>query len=162
MIEVKKADTTSINVIQNLANIIWPATYSDILTPQQLDYMMELIFSKPSLQKQIEKGHQFIIAYDGEQAVAFASYSAKENNPAVFKLHKIYILPNQQGKGIGKILLNYIANEIHPATVLQLNVNRHNKALYFYEKSGFKIIGEEDIDIGNDFYMNDYVMELKL
>jgi diamine N-acetyltransferase len=162
MIEIKKVGTEAISIIQNLSNITWPVAYGDILTPQQLDYMMELIYSKPSLQKQIEKGHQFIITYDGEQAVAFASYSAKENNPAIFKLHKIYILPNQQGKGIGKMLINYIAIDIHPATVLQLNVNRHNKALHFYEKSGFKIIGEEDIDIGNGFYMNDYVMELKL
>jgi ribosomal protein S18 acetylase RimI-like enzyme len=43
-----------------------------------------------------------------------------------------------------------------------VNVNRHNKALHFYEKYGFKIIREEDIDIGEGYFMNDYVMELKL
>lgn len=161
MIEIKKAGTESISIIQNLANITWPVAYGDIITPQQLDYMMELIYSKSSLQKQIQKGHQFIIAYDGEHAVAFASYSVKENHPAIFKLHKIYILPYQQGKGIGKSLINYIITDIAPATTLQLNVNRYNKALYFYEKLGFKIIAEENIDIGNDFYMNDYVMELQ-
>ena len=148
-------------VIQNLANIIWPATYSELVTPQQVDYMMELIYSNSSLQKQIEKGHQFIIAYDDDKAVAFASYSAREDNPEVYKLHKIYILPNQQGKGIGKQLIDYIKNDIIPASSLQLNVNRNNKALQFYQKIGFKIIAEEDIDIGNGFYMNDYIMEIK-
>jgi diamine N-acetyltransferase len=151
MIEVKKAGAEAISVIQNLANIIWPATYSDIITPQQLDYMMELIYSKPSLQKQIEKGQQFIIAYDAEQPMAFASYSVGENNPSICKLHKIYILPNQQGKGIGKLLISYITNDIKPAATLQLNVNRQNKALHFYEKLGFKIINEEEIDIDNGF-----------
>lgn len=159
---VQKVGSEALPAIQNLANITWPITYGEILTPQQLDYMMELIYSKPSLLKQMAKGHQFIIAYDEAQPVAFASYSARENNPAVYKLQKIYILPNQQGKGIGKLLINYITAAIQPATALQLNVNRHNKALHFYEKIGFTIIAEEDIDIGNGFYMNDYVMEFKL
>jgi ribosomal protein S18 acetylase RimI-like enzyme len=159
---VQKVGSEALPAIQNVANITWPITYGEILTPQQLDYMMELIYSKPSLLKQMAKGHQFIIAYDEAQPVAFASYSVKENNEAVYKLQKIYILPNQQGKGIGKLLINYITTDIQPATALQLNVNRHNKALHFYEKIGFTIIAEEDIDIGNDFYMNDYVMELKL
>jgi ribosomal protein S18 acetylase RimI-like enzyme len=41
-------------------------------------------------------------------------------------------------------------------------VNRHNRALHFYEKQGFKIIREEDIDIGSGYFMNDYVMELTI
>ena len=48
------------------------------------------------------------------------------------------------------------------ARSLLLNVNRHNKAISFYKKYGFDIIAEEDIDIGNGYYMNDYVMEKKL
>ena len=64
MIEIKKVGTEAISVIQNLSNITWPVAYGDINSPQQLDYMMELIYSKSSLQKQIQKGDQFIIAYD--------------------------------------------------------------------------------------------------
>ena len=161
MIAVRKVGIEEIPIIKNLANIICPATYSELITPQQVDYMMELIYSTSSLQKQIAKGHQFIIAYDEDKAVAFASYSAREENPSVYKLHKIYILPNQQGKGIGKTLINYIIKDITPVTSLQLNVNRNNKALQFYQRIGFKIIFEEDIDIGSGFYMNDYVMELR-
>ena len=161
MIIVKKVGAEAIPFIKNLANIIWPATYSELITPQQVDYMMELTYSASSLQKQIAKGQQFIIAFDEEKPVAFASYSVKENIPSVFKLHKIYILPNQQGKGIGKQLISYIKEDIAPVTSLQLNVNRNNKALQFYQKIGFKIIAEEDIAIGDDFYMNDYVMELQ-
>ena len=162
MIEIKKAGIESIPTIQNIASITWPVAYGEILSPQQLDYMMELIYSKTALQKQIEKGDEFIIACNDEQPVAFASYSPKENNLQIFNLHKIYILPNQRGKGIGKLLIKYIAAAIKPCSILQLNVNRLNKALYFYQKLGFKITGEEDIDIGNGYFMNDYVMELKL
>lgn len=161
MIVVKKVGIEAIPLIKNLANIIWPATYSELITPQQVDYMMELSYSASALKKQMSIGHQFIMALDEDKPVAFASYSAKEHVPSIYKLHKIYILPNQQGKGIGKQLIGYIKQDIDPVTSLQLNVNRNNKALQFYQKIGFKIIAEENIDIGNDFYMNDYVMEIK-
>ncbi len=47
-------------------------------------------------------------------------------------------------------------------TALQLNVNRSNKARFFYEKLGFNVVREEDIDIGNNYFMNDFVMEKKV
>jgi ribosomal protein S18 acetylase RimI-like enzyme len=73
-------------------------------------------------------------------------------------------LPSQQGKGTGRFLLDYILKEIKQqgAVSLQLQVNRYNKAKDFYEKLGFTVIEEADFDIGNGFFMNDYVMEKKL
>lgn len=161
MIEIKKVGVDAIPIIKEIADATWPVTYNEILTSKQLDYMMELIYSISSLQKQIQNGQQFIIAYYTDKPIAFAAYSPKENISSVYKLHKIYILPNQQGKGIGKKLVNFITADIKPCHTLHLNVNRHNKARFFYEKLGFTIISEEDIDIGNGYFMNDYVMELK-
>ena len=59
-------------------------------------------------------------------------------------------------------MLQYIMNEISlkGLTYLELNVNRQNTAIGFYKKLGFKIIAEEDIPIGNGFFMNDYVMQI--
>jgi GNAT superfamily N-acetyltransferase len=76
----------------------------------------------------------------------------------------LYVLTGRQGKGLGKTILDFIRAEILPqgARVLQLNVNRHNTARQFYEKMGFSVIREEDIDIGSNYFMNDYVMELPL
>lgn len=161
MIEIKKVGTESIPVIKSIAETTWPVAYGEILTQEQLAYMLHLIYSESALEDQMQKGQQFIIANDENKAVAFAAYSPKENNSTIYKLHKIYILPNQQGKGLGKLLVDYIIKDIAPCSILHLNVNRHNKARFFYEKLGFKIIKEEDIDIGNNFFMNDYVMELK-
>jgi diamine N-acetyltransferase len=48
------------------------------------------------------------------------------------------------------------------ATTLLLNVNRDNSAKTFYEKLGFAVLKVEDIDIGNGFFMNDYIMEKKI
>ena len=60
--------------------------------------------------------------------------------------------------------MDYIEEKLkhEKAAALRLNVNRHNKARHFYEKLGFGIIGEEDVDIGHGIYQMDYVMEKKL
>lgn len=42
--------------------------------------------------------------------------------------------------------------------MLELNVNRNNKALHFYEHMGMKKLREGDFPIGNGYYMNDYIM----
>ncbi len=94
--------------------------------------------------------------------IGFASFSPKEEEISVFHLYKIYVPPRQQGTGTGKMLLDYVINAIKKrgATALTLNVNRYNKARYFYEKRGFTIAHEVDIDIGEGYFMNDYIMKL--
>ena len=80
------------------------------------------------------------------------------------KIHKLYVIPDTQGTGIGKKFIEFIniwANE-HGALAVFLNVNRFNKAVDFYKHIGMAIIKKEDIDIGNGFLMEDYVMELKI
>lgn len=162
--EIKKAGTANTKEIQQLVYTIWPDAYGAILSKEQLDYMLELIYNDDALKDQVENlQHQFIIVYEGDKAVGFASYSPKEkNNFSIFRLHKLYVLPAQQGKGTGKILLNYIISEIKKAgaTILELNVNRHNTAFNFYKKLGFAVTHETDIDIGNGYFMNDYIMAL--
>ncbi len=145
---IRNATKKDIPLIHALAKQIWPATYSEILSAKQLEYMLELIYSEPSLQKQFDTGHNFLIAEENSKPVGFADYNLLKNG--IYKLQKIYVLPDQQGKGIGKLLVNHIIREIkeNGATVLLLNVNRTNKAKLIYEHLGFKVISEEDIDIG--------------
>lgn len=161
---IRSAGIEDINTIGYLAHNIWPATYREILTPGQLDYMMKLIYSPASLSRQIlEQKHSFLLLEDDEAPVGFASYSPLAD-PLVHKLHKIYVLPNLQGRGLGKLMIDFIVEQIKSggATALQLNVNRYNQARRFYEKLGFRVIREEDIDIGQGYFMNDFVMELQI
>ena len=161
MLTVKKASVIDIPLIRQLTFAIWPKTYSDIISKEQINYMLEQMYNPATLQKQMkEDGCTFIIVYDDKEPVAFASYN--ETEPHLWKLNKIYILSSQQGKGTGKFIINYIVDEIKAkhAKALQLQVNRDNKAKYFYEKLGFKIIQTANFDIGNGYFMNDYVMEL--
>ena len=161
-LSVRNATTKDIQLIRALTYKVWPQTYSGILTTHQINYMLELFYSEPSLQKQMKDNHQFLIIYEELTPMGFASYS--ETEPGKYKLHKIYVIQEQQSKGVGRFLFDYIIENIRQkgATALQLNVNRFNKARNFYEKLGFIIINEEDVDIGQGYFMNDYVMEKKL
>jgi len=164
MIDIKAACLDDLVIIQKIAYETWPSAYLDILGKEQLDYMLEKIYSLSSLEHQFSVlKHRFIIVFDDQTPVGFASYGVHENS-SIFHLNKIYVLPDQQGKNLGKLILDYVITDIKSsgATALQLNVNRNNKAIQFYEKQGFKIIRKEDIDIGFGYFMNDYVMELSL
>lgn len=163
MLSVKKATLTDIPLIRALTFAIWPQTYASLLTPEQIDYMLQMMYSESSLQKQMEADHcTFIIVYDNNEPVAFAAYN--QTKPQVWKLEKIYVLASQQGKGTGKFIINYIIAEIKQqhAKALQLQVKRDNPAQHFYTKLGFTIIETADFDIGNGYFMKDYIMELPL
>jgi GNAT superfamily N-acetyltransferase len=159
---IRPADLDDINTIGFLAQQIWPDTYGDILSAEQLKYMLKLIYSPRALRRQMVDEHQqFLILERAEEPIGFASWSAM-SNPGVYKLHKLYVQTGRQGKGLGRTLLQFILETIRPegAGKLRLNVNRHNKARQFYERMGFTVIGEEDIDIGHGYFMNDFIMEI--
>ena len=159
---IRKASSADASLIRDMAYEIWPETYSQILSKDQLEYMLGLFYNEQKLKTEIEQGVEFILIYEDVQPAGFASFSKTE--PEVYKLHKIYVLPSQQGKGTGRFIIDEVIKAIKQvgAMALQLNVNRNNNAKLFYEKLGFVVIREEDIDIGNGYFMNDYVMEKKL
>jgi len=163
MLSIQKASVEDIPLVRELCFKIWPQTYTGIISKEQIDYMLELMYSEESLKKQmIEDNCRFIFVYDDETPVGFASFGPTE--PGIFKLHKIYILPDQQGKGTGKFVIDHIINTIKAEniSVLRLQVNKRNKAKDFYEKIGFTVLYEFDFPIGNGYVMDDYLMEKKL
>ncbi|XZF15035.1 N-acetyltransferase family protein [Chitinophagaceae bacterium MMS25-I14] len=161
MLSVRNATGTDIDLIRDLSHRIWPDTYGNILSAEQMKYMLEMMYSVSSLSTQMLE-HIFIICEEDSIPVGFASYGPTGGQ--VWKLHKIYLLPAMQGKGAGRFMLNHIVTDIKSqhAEKLLLNVNRYNPAKSFYEKNGFTVIREEDIHIGNGYYMNDYIMQLSL
>lgn len=162
MVEFRIADELDIPKIQRLAYQTWWPVYSSILSQEQIQYMLDTLYSKAALQKVIrEKQQIFFVLYENRTEQAFAAYGPKLEVKGVYKLHKLYVLQSQQKKGFGRMLIERIKTEllsIH-IHVLELNVNRQNPARFFYEKLGFKIIQEEDLPIGT-YWMNDYVMRL--
>jgi diamine N-acetyltransferase len=160
MYHIREANIADVAAIREIANQTWWPTYGSILTPEQITYMLGVLYSEEKISSQIANAEQtFLMLVEDEQPVAFAAYSPREEDAEIYKLHKLYCLPQTQGKGYGKILINAVAANVLAAgkQVLDLNVNRFNNARTFYEKMGFNVIYEEDIAIGT-YWMNDFVM----
>lgn len=148
--------------IKQIAEKVWPDTFSAILSSEQIKYMMDMMYSLTALQKQSDQGCKFILVYENGTEAGFVSYQLNHPEPQVVKIHKIYFLQEFQGKGLGKLLLTKVAQialkkQCHTIT---LNVNRFNtNAIKAYEKIGFSVTKTEDINIGNGFLMEDYKMD---
>jgi ribosomal protein S18 acetylase RimI-like enzyme len=165
MIAIEKVvadDIAKFQIIRIIAQETWPIAYREILSTSQLEYMFDMMYSTTSLLEQAAKKNlQFVLAKEGNDCVGFASYEMGINQTTKTKIHKIYILPSKQRKGIGEKLIDYIAVEAakQKNNAVFLNVNKNNKALHFYLKLGFSKVKEEVIDIGSGYVMDDYVME---
>ncbi|MEA4867352.1 MAG: GNAT family N-acetyltransferase [Rikenellaceae bacterium] len=166
MNNIRIAGKEDFPIIQDIAAQAWPEAFKDILSYDQIEYMMEMMYSNSSLEKQItEQNHLFLLSYSqvGEKVLytGYASYEVNYNRSNLTKLHKLYLLPQFKGKGIAKMILSQVKSiafgESNRGVVL--NVNRNNPAISFYNSQGFKISGNVDIPIGNGFYMEDYIME---
>jgi GNAT superfamily N-acetyltransferase len=149
-------------IIKQIAYDTWPHTFGDILSSEQIVYMLNWMYDVDSIKKQVnELGHVFILAEENDIYYGYASYEIDYKGEPATKIHKIYILPSAQGKGIGKALIAYIEVAARQCKNknLTLNVNRNNKAITFYERIGFIEVGQEDIDIGKGFLMQDLIMK---
>lgn len=162
MFTLRRASKNDISTIKELASGTWYATYGEILSKEQQDFMFEMMYSEESLKTQIEeKGHQFYIVFNDEKPRGYLSIEVESDN--LFHIQKLYVLPDNQKTGLGRYLIEK-AFEIccklagnKPYSV-ELNVNRYNKAVTFYQKMGMYIKTEGDFAIGNGYYMNDYIM----
>lgn len=148
-------------IIHDLAHRIWPHTFKGILSEQQLAYMLERMYSVPVLEQQLCEGIEFLIPYHTNEPVGYLGYEVPYEGKALLKIHKIYLLPQMQGSGYGRQLMQAAERVARERGVerLTLNVNRYNQALGFYKKMGYRTVCEEDIDIGQGYLMEDFRME---
>jgi GNAT superfamily N-acetyltransferase len=167
LVEIRPATLEDRSLIRSISERTWPSTYGHIISQEQIDFMLDWMYSDESLAGQFEKGHQFFIAQLNGSDIGFCSVSAEPldetgNIQNAYKLNKLYVLPAAHGTGSGTALLNKAIEIAKTAcsTSLFLQVNKHNNAYEFYLKKGFIKESEFKFDIGNGFYMDDYVMRL--
>jgi len=163
-VTITRLAETEIDTLIPLAYRIWHAHYPGIITPEQIDYMLERGYTRPVIMDEIKnKGVIWLAIKTGETMIGFASVGPYA--PHTMKLHKLYLLPDHHGAGIGARALaevEQIARD-SAASALVLNVNRHNsKAIRAYERAGWHVAEEVVVDIGNGYVMDDYVMAKQL
>jgi GNAT superfamily N-acetyltransferase len=181
-IQITRADLNDRDFIRSISERTWPSTYGHIISQAQIDFMLDWMYSDASLEKQMNTGCEFYIAsiknsnfdnfdnvHNGDnddwEDIGFCSVSPEkeeDSNKIAHKLNKLYVLPSAQGTGAGKALLNKSIEVAKAAgsSSLFLQVNKLNTAYIFYLKHGFIKEAEFKFDIGNGFFMDDYVMRL--
>lgn len=153
----KTAGPEHVQVIAQLADKIWRIHYPSIISIEQIEYMLKKMYSSEALLKQMELGHVFTLVYLNNLPLGYVSISTNDNKN--YFLNKFYILVDEHKKGIGTKLFNYLLTQIKNAKTIELTVNRQNyKAINFYFKNGFTIKEITNFDIGDGYFMNDFVM----
>ena len=160
--ELKEATTNDITHISRLGHDIWREVYPLIIGSAQVEYMLEKMYNYAALEEQMKDlGHKFFIAMFSGHEVGFVSFSLHHGELANrTRIHKLYLLPSMQGKGLGAQMVKYVEtlSKENNDLMLELNVNKYNPALHFYHRLGFAIEKDVVIDIGNGYVMDDYVM----
>jgi|SRR5450432_2509583 len=161
--EVRVAEEEDLWQVRELAQKIFPETYREIVDGRQIDFMMDLFYTPEALVTHLNAGQIFLILYFESIPSGYASFTPFSQQ-GFFKLNKIYVDHSLKGKGLGRFLLLEVLLRVKAAGghTLQLNVNRLNTATGFYRKMGFVVVKEELLDIGDGYFMDDFVMELKL
>lgn len=161
---IKPAFPNEFNIIQSIAERTWPITYGEILSPGQLAYMLEMMYSIEALDRNYKDGVHFILAEEDGNYYGFGGFEHRYKGEKRTHIHKIYVLPEAQGKNVGKMLMHEMERQAMEsgAESVTLNVNRHNKAQHFYSKLGYEIAETVNISIGSGYLMEDYVMRKRL
>lgn len=158
---IREAQVNDIPLIRQVVEAAWPVAFGDILTPEFLTHELNRVYRSEALLNLMAEGERFLMAEDGHELVGFAAYRVVGNSA---KLEKLYLMPDLKGQGYGKALILEVKARVilAGAAELLLNVNRSNPVVAFYQRMGFSIAREEDIEVGPNFFRNDYVMWLPL
>ena len=160
MTEIKQLTKDDVIIVNQLARDIWPEAFKDILSKEQIDYMLDWMYEVNTLQEQAVTGHLFYMITDDGIPKGFIGMEPNYPEIGTLRIHKLYVKPNDHNRGLGRELMNKAIEVAHELDLgsINLNVNRFNKAVDFYKKLDFTIVKEEDIKIGRGYLMEDYVM----
>lgn len=158
--EIIEASPQHFSEIMALVQKVWLPTYTHYVDYQQIILMQSEMYNEASLLLQYDQGHIFYIAVENQKTIGFMSFFIQGS---VLKIPKLYVDSSMQQKGVGKKLLQSAEKFAKDKQLnnIELNVNRYNKALYFYRRYGFYILRSVDIPLSK-FWLNDYVLRLDL
>ncbi|HCM33926.1 MULTISPECIES: GNAT family N-acetyltransferase [Chryseobacterium] len=161
--KLTKATEENVTLIQDLARRSWKNAYADILSDDQMEYMLSEMYSNTELESQLQNPnyhYYLILDEDNDSYEGFIGYEHNYEDKTT-KLHRIYLIPESKGKGLGKLALQFLNEKVseNGNERIILNVNKHNAAKNFYESQGYRVYDEGVFDIGNGFVMDDFLME---
>lgn len=152
-----------IEELAQLADKIWHEHFAAIISPEQIDYMVDVFQSYNAINEQLQRmGYSYYFVCVGDKNVGY--FGIKQDGNKLF-LSKLYIMKDYRGKGYASETFNYLEQMCREQQLkaIWLTVNRNNEIpIKVYEKKGFKTVSTQLADIGNGYVMDDYIMEKEL
>lgn len=150
--------------IAELANEIWHECFVGIISSGQIDYMVDKFQSLGAMTEQIEnQNYSYFAVRDNGELCGYIGVKSEDDDR--FFLSKLYLHKNYRGKGISSLMLAKVFDEARKTNKkrVYLTVNKHNdRAVAVYKKIGFTTVDMTVTDIGNNYVMDDFIMEYKL
>jgi diamine N-acetyltransferase len=156
---IRPAITADIPVLRELARRIWHAYYPAIITMEQIEFMLGWMYSEEEISRQLSTGTPWDVVENDGAACGFISYELQPDGRV--KLHKLYLLPELHGKGMGQRMLAHVMGRARSlgGREVWMQVNKQNhRAVAAYKKAGFHVEKEATFDIGHGFVMDDFLM----
>lgn len=148
---IKKQDH---QIVRTLMSKVYPPPYLHIWE-DDASWYLELVYNQVNFEKEIEEPdtyYYFINYNQGSIGVLRVCHNAPlidYPDKKATKLHRIYIDQSIHGKGIGKILLQWVEDQCRKRgdDILWLEaMDTQQQALKFYESNGFDICGSMRLD----------------
>ena len=159
---VRKIGTEELPVVIDLARRIWNGYYPGIISQAQIDYMLAVWYDESAMRREMTgRGVVYALIEDQGRPVGYIGFETQPASSVLF-LSKLYVLPEEHGKGLGRLGLEWVREQARARgdTVLRLRVNKNNAAaIRAYLRAGFQFAEDICSDIGNGFVMDDYLME---
>ena len=144
--------------------------YASLNDPENFREFIDNTFSKEALAKELEHPEiTFYFVFDTDTLVGYLKINegnaqTEQFHDSCLELERIYVLPEFQGRGIGKQMLHkviaiakYKQLEYVWLGVWQVNTN----AVRFYKREGFEIFDTHYYIVGND-KQTDWLMKYEL
>ena len=140
--------------LTGLMREIYPPMYHHLWEDKGEWYLKEL-YSKENFKKELLEENQeyYFVLYNEEnigilRLISNVDFNGIPEEKSIM-LHRIYLHPKTQGKGLGKELLNWIENrskEKKKETLWLKAMDTQEQALHFYQKNGFSTIKKTTLE----------------
>lgn len=158
---ISPVESHDYTAVREMALSIWPEVYREIISPEQIAYMIERMYAPETIASEVENsGIHYDWILNSDIRIGFLAYGPLQVGEAC-TLHKLYLLPAKRGLGLGSFALQHLIARLKPLRIneLSLRVNRHNEAaIRCYERNGFLKTAEDCLDIGGGYLMDDFLM----
>lgn len=167
---VRKAIFEDAQALVEISRITFYDTYHAFNQKENMDLYMDTYFSLSAIQEELNNpANTFLLYFTDQQLKGYVKLCDKPvpepfNGEEVLEIARLYVLSSEHGKGSGKLLMEKsieYARQLGKTAIFLIVWKENARALAFYRKCGFDIVGEQEFMLGTDL-QHDWLMKKSL